>query len=434
MTKARPHSITVFALFITIIAAYLIMAVKFPIAYIWATYEDLIGEWAQFYFFLSALIISARLAFSSSAYRRFFIFLSIACFYVVMEEISWGQRLFGWESPDFFEERNLQGETNIHNFFIGPYSTSLKAAVEYLLAAGLVAYGFIYPLTIKRGLRFAGWLNEKGLAAPPFYLWPFFCTAAFLELQIFRFNEAEVAEILVSLALMIMAIHFFYAQKKRINIQKSAEWLQNDSARLSVGIIICFFIALSLSVATTFLVQSSPAGKARIENRIENGIEKFASRYERYESWETAARLYEYLLELDSEYTPLLRKTAGVYKEMGNVDKFNEHAQKALEISRQRYNDRPGSAAMNRSLARTYRLIDDHDKAEIHLENALRIGLERVRKEPDDPGAAYSLGKTYELMGRPSPALQEYQRALKNKPSSKKYRKAYYRVKKTIEK
>ena len=215
MIKKKSHILTVYALFISILTVYVIMAMKFPFAYIWATYEDLVGEWAQFYFFLLALIISVRLAFSSPAYRLFFALLGLACLYVVLEEISWGQRIFGWKSPDYFKSQNLQGETNLHNIVTGPYSTSIKAAVTYILAGGLVAYGLMYPLAMRSGWRFAMWLDAKGLASPPMYLWPFFCTAAFLELKPFSFNEAEVAEILVSLALSIMAMHYFLSEFSR---------------------------------------------------------------------------------------------------------------------------------------------------------------------------------------------------------------------------
>jgi hypothetical protein len=45
----------------------------------------------------------------------------LACFAVLLlivmagEEISWGQRIFGWATPEFFRENNIQGETNFHN-------------------------------------------------------------------------------------------------------------------------------------------------------------------------------------------------------------------------------------------------------------------------------------------------------------------------------
>ena len=34
-----------------------------------------------------------------------------------MEEISWGQRIFKIESPEFFIQNNFQRELNLHNFF-----------------------------------------------------------------------------------------------------------------------------------------------------------------------------------------------------------------------------------------------------------------------------------------------------------------------------
>jgi hypothetical protein len=34
-----------------------------------------------------------------------------------MEEISWGQRIFGWETPMYLAKINEQKETNIHNIF-----------------------------------------------------------------------------------------------------------------------------------------------------------------------------------------------------------------------------------------------------------------------------------------------------------------------------
>lgn len=45
-----------------------------------------------------------------------YIFLILIFFLNAMEEISWGQRIFGWETPQIFEG-NVQDETNLHNFF-----------------------------------------------------------------------------------------------------------------------------------------------------------------------------------------------------------------------------------------------------------------------------------------------------------------------------
>lgn len=49
----------------------------------------------------------------------FIIYLVLAAglFFIGMEEISWGQRIIGWETPPVFAEGNVQNETNLHNFF-----------------------------------------------------------------------------------------------------------------------------------------------------------------------------------------------------------------------------------------------------------------------------------------------------------------------------
>jgi len=44
-----------------------------------------------------------------------FLILAALFFFIAGEEISWGQRIFGWATPDWVKEDNLQQETNIHN-------------------------------------------------------------------------------------------------------------------------------------------------------------------------------------------------------------------------------------------------------------------------------------------------------------------------------
>jgi hypothetical protein len=45
-----------------------------------------------------------------------YLFLMLIFFLNAMEEISWGQRIFGWDTPQTFEG-NVQDETNLHNYF-----------------------------------------------------------------------------------------------------------------------------------------------------------------------------------------------------------------------------------------------------------------------------------------------------------------------------
>jgi hypothetical protein len=69
---------------------------------------------------LTAIIsFIAALIFIFCGFRgsKFAFFLSLCWFLFAMEEISWGQRILEFYTPEFFEKNNYQQETNIHNFF-----------------------------------------------------------------------------------------------------------------------------------------------------------------------------------------------------------------------------------------------------------------------------------------------------------------------------
>ncbi len=41
--------------------------------------------------------------------------VTLGCVYIAGEEISWGQHLLSWGTPEYFQKLNDQNETNIHN-------------------------------------------------------------------------------------------------------------------------------------------------------------------------------------------------------------------------------------------------------------------------------------------------------------------------------
>lgn len=428
MLKKRVHQIVAFTLFIVIVGAYLIMAVKFPMAYIVATYEDLIGEWIQVFFFAAAMVLSARLAIAGASSRLFFAVLAIACFYVIGEEISWGQRIFNISAPDFFRTHNLQKETNIHNFFVGPYSTPLKRAIEYVVASGLVLFGLFYPLFVRLRWKPASWIEKRGIPSPPLYVWPFFVLSAILELGLLKFNEAEVAEILIPFGLSIFALHYWTVHREHPDDRLSNPEDNPYSRRLAFGILAVFLCVLLLSAASTYASYASPRIRAKIENRLTNGMEKFAGRYRRYNQWGIAARLYHGVDSREPGRTSIQRRLATCYKRRGEKEKADFYLRKALEIDLRRLEAKPKNVSKNISIARTYRMMGDTVKSRQHLNTALEVALERVEKKPDSSAAAYWLGKTYAQKEDHRAALKEFQRAFRLKPHISKYRKAVFRT------
>ena len=62
---------------------------------------------------------------------------------LMMEEISWGQRIFQWSTPNIMMKINSQGETNIHNIF-DPHLSMLYPAFNLSLGVLLLT-----PTSVK---------------------------------------------------------------------------------------------------------------------------------------------------------------------------------------------------------------------------------------------------------------------------------------------
>ena len=68
------------------------------------------------------------------------------------EEISWGQRLFGWEPGDFFLEKNAQQETNLHNLVLGDVAL-VKTVFGPVLTLAILFYLLALPMIYERSNR-----------------------------------------------------------------------------------------------------------------------------------------------------------------------------------------------------------------------------------------------------------------------------------------
>tara|TARA_S200000501_G_scaffold367218_1_gene403232 strand:+ start:509 stop:1345 length:837 start_codon:yes stop_codon:yes gene_type:complete len=87
--------------------------------YIWN--ENGLVEILQNFFLLFSVLFVFRFLKNNKLKRMgnflfFFIYLYfIGLIYYFFEEISWGQHIFFWNSPEFFSQHNNQNETNFHN-------------------------------------------------------------------------------------------------------------------------------------------------------------------------------------------------------------------------------------------------------------------------------------------------------------------------------
>lgn len=90
------------------------------VSYAYAFREDTPVEYAQFVLLLAASLFGARITFAMKtrgypALTMLYAIFALALLAVAMEEISWGQRLIGFDTPAYFDRHNLQKEFNLHN-------------------------------------------------------------------------------------------------------------------------------------------------------------------------------------------------------------------------------------------------------------------------------------------------------------------------------
>ncbi len=99
-------------------------------------------------------------------------FTAFVFFFGLMEEISWGQRiwtaLFDFQVPEFFRKYNSQGETNFHNLYFGSFKVN-KIIFGTFLGIFIVFYFLVLPLLYRKVESVKEKVNEWGLPLPRVY-------------------------------------------------------------------------------------------------------------------------------------------------------------------------------------------------------------------------------------------------------------------------
>lgn len=75
--------------------------------------------------------------------------LAFLFFFAAGEEISWGQRIFNIETPEFFMERNLQEETNLHNLVVGDVKINILIFSQMLFVVMAFYLLLLRPLVLR---------------------------------------------------------------------------------------------------------------------------------------------------------------------------------------------------------------------------------------------------------------------------------------------
>jgi hypothetical protein len=170
--------------------------------------EDSVLEWGEVGSYVAVVAIGVLVARRSHGFVRVaYALLAVGAFAAVGEELSWGQRLFGVQTPEALATANRQHELNFHNL------SDVESAMRLVLL-GAATYGALLPLlrrpgpfvppralvpafavvAVYFGVRLAFW-PEPTYAQAKFSEWPEFCFAAAVALTALSTLSRSDAEV-----------------------------------------------------------------------------------------------------------------------------------------------------------------------------------------------------------------------------------------------
>lgn len=181
--------------------------------------EDGFIEWLTVFllFFCSVLCLVRLIKLKKYRTARFLIFLTLAAFmffFAAAEEISWGQRIFGIESSNFFLEHNSQNETNIHNLVYQKIKIN-KLVFSLMLGSAIGLYLVVLPVVYKRNLKIKNFIDSIAVPIPRNYQIVIF---AFLAILINSIDVKDQWELLEMVAAFMFFAIFLNPVNKEIFI------------------------------------------------------------------------------------------------------------------------------------------------------------------------------------------------------------------------
>ncbi len=171
--------------------------------------EDGIIEWMTAVSLFSISITGLRRLFFFKDKKVMFHFMSVLIFLIFLfgagEEISWGQRIFGWDTPEEFARINAQSETNIHNLMWNGMRINklIFSTFMYLLLTVFLVMG---PLIYSKSQFLKSKIDNWGIPIPSYHHSIIYIVSLLLVSVIQDDKQWELMEFAFSFLLLMIVI------------------------------------------------------------------------------------------------------------------------------------------------------------------------------------------------------------------------------------
>jgi hypothetical protein len=202
--------------------------------------EDGVFEYLTALFFLLASIFSLRAFFLKK--NLWLLLFALVLFVGFGEEVSWGQRIFAFETPEFFLKKNVQKEFTIHNLEVlnaHDFDHNKKSGfkklitVDFLYKLFCICFGAVMPVVALLSRRLNTVLVQFKLPIPSVWIGSFFLYnwLTFKLIKSFFLPEGysaqyydtvgEISEFNSALIFFVISINFFLDSTKKKSLKKS---------------------------------------------------------------------------------------------------------------------------------------------------------------------------------------------------------------------
>ena len=190
--------------------------------------EGSIVEWASFTILIasSLLLLKASRKWENSGARWLLFTAATGMFIIGMEEMSWGQMIFNWETPELFNDYNVQHETGLHNLWFIHYQTWFIGAILMSTTLILSAIGgFTRHASMLRPRSIAEILLPLGCTASYFLVASviYWCTVlekTGIDIIYFHTREQELGELFFYSGMFIHSMYLYFASPQTRNSEK----------------------------------------------------------------------------------------------------------------------------------------------------------------------------------------------------------------------
>jgi len=188
-----------------VLAIYVVAYMVDEYGYRYSLREDKITEWLTFVFLIVAGVLSLGIARRLWGRRDrrlwFFVVFGVGSLLAGFEEISWAQRVFGLESPEFFKEASTTREISAHNVIQDQFNVLTK----HIAGIVLFFYGVLLPILARLG-GLGRLLDRIGFVVPPASLIAAWLIGAILMFDRPTGEEEEIGELVFAICFTLFML------------------------------------------------------------------------------------------------------------------------------------------------------------------------------------------------------------------------------------